>query len=130
MESGTLDLSGATLSGVTNIVLAGGVLKGTGSVPGDLTVTCAGGRYAASLAVTGALRVTGNLVVDAGSPSAPCELPLFTFGSTDDATRETMRAFAVTPALDPSLKARMACRTDAFVCRIMPANLGILLIVR
>lgn len=130
VESGTLDLSGATLSGVTNIVLAGGVLKGTGSVPGDLTVTCAGGRYAASLAVAGALRVTGDLVVDAGSPSAPCELPLFTFGSTDDATRETMRAFAVIPALDPSLKARMACRTNAFVCRIVPANLGILLIVR
>lgn len=130
VESGTLDLSGATLSGVTNIVLAGGVLKGTGSVPGDLTVTCAGGRYAASLAVSGALRVTGNLVVDAGSPSAPCELPLFTFGSTDDATRETMRAFTVDPALDPSLKARMARRTNAFVCRIVPANLGILLIVR
>jgi hypothetical protein len=41
-----------------------------------------------------------------------------------------MRAFTVDPAPDPSLKARMTCRTNAFVCRIVPANLGIILIVR
>jgi len=94
VEAGTLDLEGATLTGVTNIVIrSGGTLAGAATVSGDLTVTFEGGLYRADLTVSGALSVTGDMQL---ALPAGVELPytqqLFSFGSADTATRAVIQA--------------------------------------
>ena len=63
VEDGVLDLDGATLSGVTNIVLQGGTLVGSATAAGDLMVTCQGGAYAARMSVAGRLELAGPFVL-------------------------------------------------------------------
>jgi autotransporter-associated beta strand protein len=94
VDEGVLDLTGATLTGVTNIVIrSGGTLTGKATVNGDLTVTFEGGLYRADLAVSGALSVVGDMLL---SMPNGVELPyahrLFSFGSADTATRAAIQA--------------------------------------
>ena len=92
VEGGVLDLTGATLTGVTNIVLKGGVLVGAATVAGDLTVTSAGGAYNASLALAGKLTLEGPLTLATGYAGQAVRNVAFTFGSTDDASRAIFQA--------------------------------------
>ncbi len=97
VEDGVLDLTGATLTGVTNIVLRGGVLTGAATVNGSLTVAFAGGSYQANLAVSGALAVTGavTLTLPEGV-TLPYTQRLFAFASADAATRAALAAAVTT----------------------------------
>ena len=94
VEAGMLDLTGATLTGVTNIVLRGGALVGAATVNGDLTVTSEGGAYGASLAVTGRLTLVGTPTIWTGFAGGSVSLTAFTFGSTDAASRAAFEAAA------------------------------------
>ena len=94
VEDGVLDLTGATLTGVTNIVLRGGALVGAATVNGDLTVTSEGGAYGASLAVTGRLTLVGTPTIWTGFTGGAVSLTAFTFGSTDAASRAAFEAAA------------------------------------
>ncbi|MGN0852466.1 MAG: hypothetical protein ACI4Q3_03720 [Kiritimatiellia bacterium] len=87
VEAGVLDLTGATLTGVTNIVLKGGTLVGTASVAGDLTVASQGGAYGAELAVAGVLKLEGALTLATGFAGSAVRGNAFTFASTDAASR-------------------------------------------
>jgi autotransporter-associated beta strand protein len=93
VEGGVLNLDGAALDGITNIMIrAGAELTGSATVSGDLTVTFeTGGRYSASLAVAGALTVEGTvtLTVPQGA-EYPYHGTLFTFTSADAATRQAL----------------------------------------
>ena len=92
VEEGALDLTGATLTGVTNILLkTGGTLTGLATVTGDLTVSFEGGVYGASLAVTGALSVNGSVSLSLpDGVDYPYYLTLFTYGSADQVTRDAL----------------------------------------
>ena len=92
VEAGILDLTGATLTGVTNIVLRGGALVGAATVNGDLTVTSEGGAYGASLAVSGRLMLVGTPTIWTGFAGGAVSLTAFTFGSTDAASRAAFEA--------------------------------------
>jgi autotransporter-associated beta strand protein len=102
VEAGTLDLTGATLTGVTNIVIRSGAeLTGAAAVAGGLTVIFeSGGAYSGSLAVSGALKVEGPVTLAVPEGAAyPYTGTLFTYASADAATREALRAavLSVTP---------------------------------
>ena len=99
-----LDLTGATLTGVTNIVLKGGVLMGAATVAGNLTVTGAGGAYNASLAVAGKLKLEGALTLETGYAGQAVRNVAFTFGSTDDASRAVFRDAATVEELPKAWK--------------------------
>ena len=93
VEAGTLNLDGAVLDGITNIVIrAGAELTGTATVSGDLTVSFeAGGLYSASLAVAGALTVEGPVTLTVPQGAAyPYYGTLFTYASADAATRQAL----------------------------------------
>ena len=94
VEAGILDLTGATLTGVTNIVLRGGALVGAATVNGDLTVISEGGAYGASLAVSGRLTLVGTPTIWTGFAGSMVARTAFTFGSTDAASREAFAAAA------------------------------------
>ena len=98
VEDGVLDLTGATLTGVTNIVLRGGALVGAATVNGDLTVTSEGGAYGASLAVSGRLTLVGTPTIWTGFAGGAVSLTAFTFGSTDAASRAAFEAAACAEA--------------------------------
>ncbi|MDR2849160.1 MAG: hypothetical protein LBW77_01240, partial [Verrucomicrobiota bacterium] len=93
VDAGTLDLTGAVLTGVTNIVVRNGArLTGSATVNGNLTVTFeTGGRYSASLAVSGTLTIEGDLslVVPDGA-AYPYSATLFTFASADAAAQNAL----------------------------------------
>ena len=92
VDAGTLDLTGATLTGVTNIVIrTGAELTGSATVNGNLTVTCEGGVYSGSLAVSGALTVVGTVKLDVPDGAAyPYYSTLFSFASANQATRDAL----------------------------------------
>ena len=94
LDSGMLELDGASLSGVTNIVLSdASVIAGDASVAGDLTVSFQGGAYRANLAVSGALSVSGDVTYSLPQDVAlPYFGTLFTFGSTTEQTRTALVA--------------------------------------
>jgi len=99
VSNGVQALYGATLDGVTNLVLtAGGLLTGHATHDGDLTVTFAGGAYRGSIHVSGSLKVMGDRVVYAlpEDVELPYTLPLFTYASADAATRAALAAGAAT----------------------------------
>ena len=94
VDAGTLDLTGATLNGVTNIVIrSGGTLAGAASVSGNLTVAFEGGKTRANLDVSGALTVTGavTLVLPEGA-ALPYTQRLFAYASADAATKAALAA--------------------------------------
>jgi autotransporter-associated beta strand protein len=116
VEAGVLDLDGAVLDGITNIVIcAGAELTGTATVSGDLTVTFeTGGCYSASLAVAGALTVEGavTLTVPQGVVY-PYYGTLFTFASADAATRQALLN-ATKPSSAPVGYAALVRVTDTY----------------
>ncbi len=115
VNAGTLDLAGATLNGVTNIVLrSGGELAGAAAVNGNLTIAAEGGATRANLAVTGALTVTGTLklALPAGAVM-PYAQRLFAFGSADAATRAALHASAGTLAVPVGFAASVHVTADA-----------------
>lgn len=103
VDAGVLDLGGAVLTGVTNIVLrAGGELTGSAAVNGSLTVTFEGGVFSGSLAVTGALTTSGTvrLAVPEGT-AYPYARTCFSYASADAATLSALTN-AVKPAPLPA----------------------------
>jgi len=97
VEDGVLDLTGATLTGVTNIVLRGGLLTGSASVTGNLTIVCQGGSYNGNLDVSGALSVAGNMTLALPNGTAlPYTQRLFAFASADASTRAALAAAVTT----------------------------------
>jgi len=116
VEAGVLNLEGAALDGITNIVIcAGAELTGAATVSGDLTVTFeTGGCYSASLAVAGALTVEGavTLTVPQGVVY-PYYGTLFTFTSVDAATRQALLN-ATKPSSAPAGYTALVRVTDTY----------------
>ncbi len=116
VEAGVLDLDGAVLDGITNIVIcADAELTGTATVSGDLTVTFEnGGCYSASLAVAGALTVEGTvtLTVPQGA-EYPYYGTLFTFASADAATCQALLN-ATKPSSAPAGYTALVRVTDTY----------------
>jgi len=128
VEGGVLNLDGAALDGITNIVIcAGAELTGTATVSGDLTVTFeTGGRYSASLAVAGALTVEGTvtLTVPQGA-EYPYYGTLFTFASADAATCQALLN-ATKPSSAPAGYTALVRVTDTYA-KLTIAPVGTLL---
>ena len=102
VEDGILNLDGVTLAGVTNIILRGGVLTGSASVGGDLTVTFEGGAYDAALAVNGTLAIVGDVLLQ--TPEAlPYSKRLFAFGSIDVDSETALRGAQMSTPLSPGI---------------------------
>ena len=130
VESGVLDLQGATLTGITNIVImSGATLTGAATASGDLTVTFEGGSTSASLAVSGALEVVGTvrLTVPAGV-TYPYSSTLFSYASADAATLDAL-ANAVKPSPLPSGHAATV-RVTATEAQLIIAPVGMVLSLR
>lgn len=104
VEAGVLDLQGAVLTGITNIVIkTGAELTGSATVNGNLTMTFEGGKYSATLAVSGSLKTVGtvNLTKPQGM-SYPLTLLLFTYASADAATQDALTNAGLTPTPPPA----------------------------
>jgi len=126
VEDGTLDLDGATLTGVTNITLrAGGTLTGAATVGNDLTVTFEGGTCSGSLAVAGALTVTGDVAFSLpAGVTYPFVNTLFSYASADQTTLDALAA-AAKPTGFPS-KYTATLRVTATETRLVVAPTGTL----
>jgi autotransporter-associated beta strand protein len=111
VEDGVLDLDGATLSGVTNIVLKGGTLVGSATAAGDLKVTCQGGAYAATISVAGRLELAGPFVLGLGG-EPPVSRTAFTYGSLAEGSAAVFAAASVA-GLDSPNAWQLSCRTPA-----------------
>jgi len=124
IESGVLDLSGAALTGVTNIVIkTGGELTGAATVNGDLTVTFAGGVFSGSLAVSGQLTVVGTVkLAMPANATYPFYGTLFSYASADQATRDALAA-AVKPSPVPAGSVAVV-RVTATSARLIVAPVG------
>ena len=125
VEAGTLDLDGAALSGVTNIVIRNGAtLTGAATVNNDLIVTFeTGGTYGASLAVAGALTVNGQVKLAVpGGAAYPYYRTLFTYASADETTRSAL-ATAVKPSSVPAGYAALV-RVTATAAQLAIAPVG------
>jgi hypothetical protein len=129
-DEGTLNLRGAVLTGVTNLVLrAGGTLAGAAAVSGDLTVTCEGGATRANVAVSGALTVAGGLRL--GLPAGavlPYSQRLFAFGSADAATRASLVAAAGSLEVPHGFVAKVSVTSTAALLSVSAP--GTLMMVR
>lgn len=130
VDEGVLDLTGATLTGVTNIVVrSGGELTGVATVSGDLTVSFEGGVYSASLALSGALTVSGAVTLGvAEGATYPYTGTLFTYASADPATQSALLG-AATPSPVPSGHSAFVRVTDTSA-RLIISPVGTLLTVQ
>jgi hypothetical protein len=119
-----LDLGGAVLDGVTNIVLkAGGELTGAATVIGSLTVTFEGGVFSGSLAVSGELKVAGAVKLAMPAQATyPYYATLFSYASADQATRDALAAAATPSPLPSGLRA--VVRVTAAAARLVVAPFG------
>jgi autotransporter-associated beta strand protein len=110
VAEGTLDLDGATLDGVTNILVkSGATLAGHAAAAGNLAVIFEPGSfYAGTLNVNGALNVMGQptLALPAGA-AYPHTRTLFIFGSLAAAARDAILAFLPPSDLPAGLTARV-----------------------
>ncbi len=124
VENGVLDLGGAVLTGVTNIVIkTGGELTGAATVNGDLTVTFQGGVFSGSLAVSGKLTVTGTVKLAMPSGATyPYAATLFSYASADQATRDALAA-AVKPSPIPAGDVAVV-RVTATAARLVVSPVG------
>jgi autotransporter-associated beta strand protein len=130
VEEGVLDLDGAVLTGVSNIIIrTGGELTGSATVNGNLTVTFEGGVYSGSLAVSGALTVVGtvNLGVPEGA-TYPFYSTLFSYAAADAASQAAL-VNAVKPAPIPSGQTAIV-RVDATSARLVIAPVGTVICIR
>lgn len=91
VASGVLDLTGASLAGVSRIVLKGGALVGAAALDGDVAVVGDGGAYGAALTVSGRLTLTGDLLLAAGFDKQALRRTAFAYGSTDTASQQVFR---------------------------------------
>jgi autotransporter-associated beta strand protein len=105
VENGILDVTGADLGGVTNIVLKGGSIIGIATVSGGLTVSSEGGSYGASISVGGALRLSGAMTLDNSNAAYPLRRTCFTFASADDASRAIFMEAAFSATLPKGMDA-------------------------
>ncbi len=128
VESGTLNLDSATLNGVTNIVLRGGVLTGTATVLGPLTITNEGGVYDAQLAVSGALTIVGDLKVRAEGVSLPYTKELFSYASLDAASADRVRQALMTTALPEGVVVHVS--VTASQAKLIVVKAGSVILVR
>ena len=124
IENGVLDLGGAVLTGVTNIVIkTGGELTGSATVNGDLTVTFAGGVFSGSLTVSGKLTVVGTVkLAMPANATYPFYGTLFSYASADQATLDTLAA-AIKPSPVP-VGAVAVVRVTATSARLIVAPVG------
>jgi len=130
IEAGVLDLEGAVLTGITNIVIkTGGELTGSATVNGDLTVTFEGGIYSGTLAISGALTTSGtvSLAVPDGA-TYPLNHLLFSYASADQSTQDALFNAMVITLLPPGNSANV--RVDDTSARLMVAPAGTLLILK
>ena len=130
VQAGTLDLTGATLTGVTNItVRTGGTLAGTATVNGNLTVTFEGGADRANLAVSGALTVVGSVKLALpDGVTLPYTQRLFAFGSADTATRSALQAAAGSLTVPHGFAASVLLSSNA--ANLAVASPGTLLLLK
>ena len=130
VRAGTLDLTGATLTGVTNIIImAGAELTGVADVNGDLTVTFEdGGRYSGTLVVIGALTVEGPVTLAVPSGAAyPYKGALFTYASADAATQGALQN-AIRPQTPPNMGATIRVTDTEAMLTIAPTGTLLLLL--
>ncbi len=130
VEAGVLDLTGAVLTGITNIVIqSGGELTGSATVNGDLTVTFEGGSYSGTLTVTGALTTSGTVVLaKPEGQSYPLNQLLFTYASADQATQDALVNATLPSPLPPGYIANV--RVTATSARLVAAPAGLLIILK
>ncbi|MGN0847641.1 MAG: hypothetical protein ACI4RA_09690, partial [Kiritimatiellia bacterium] len=128
VEQGVLNLEGAMLKGITNIVLKGGTLAGAATVDGDLTVTSAGGVYAASLAVGGTLTLVGRPTLGTGFAGGAVRGVAFTCGAADDATRALFVSALPHEAIPRGWKFNLKATGTRFAWNVSPG--GTLLYIR
>ena len=130
VQAGTLDLTGATLTGVTNITIrSGGTLAGTATVNGNLTVTFEGGAYRANLTASGALTIVGSMKLALpDGVSMPYTQRLFAFGSADAATRAALQAAVGTLTVPHGFAASVLVSSNA--AQLVVAAPGTVLLVR
>jgi len=129
VEEGILNLDGAVLTGVTNIILRGGVLTGSATVNGDLTVTCEGGIYDASLNVSGALTVDGEVLLWLPEGAQlPHRRQLFTFQSADPTTLTALENALMTTPLSNGITARVRIEGGSVVLTV--SRVGTILILK
>ena len=130
VQSGTLDLTGAMLTGVTNITIrSGGTLAGTATVNGNLTVTFEGGAYRANLTASGALTIVGSMKL--ALPDGvimPYTQRLFAFGSADAATRAVLQTAAGTLTVPHGFAASVLVSSNT--AQLVVAAPGTVLLVR
>ncbi|MCL2103720.1 MAG: autotransporter-associated beta strand repeat-containing protein [Kiritimatiellaeota bacterium] len=129
VEDGILNLDSATLTGVTNIILRGGILTGTATVSGNLTVTFEGGIYDATLNVSGTLSVDGEVLLwlPEGAP-LPHKRTLFTYGSADAGTLSALRDALMATPLDPGII--VSIKTDGGTVSLTISRGGTILMIR
>ncbi|MDD2597801.1 MAG: hypothetical protein PHO37_01055 [Kiritimatiellae bacterium] len=130
VEAGVLDLGGAVLTGITNIVIqAGGELTGAATVNGDLTITYAGGPYRGTLAVSSALTVSGTVTLALPEGAGyPLHQTLFTYASADQATQAALVGAILPPGVPTGYNAQV--RVTESSARFVAASGGILMIIR
>lgn len=126
--TGILDLTGATLNGVTNLVLAGSAtVKGTCSTTNDICVTGAGGVWAAQLTTSKQLALDGALVFAKSNPDFTRCTP-FAFQTLSDGSATVARAATFYPALTVSEQRSLNVSTSAITYSTGPA--GSMIIIR
>ena len=128
VKNGTLDITGADLGGISEIVLWGGRLIGTASTTADLKVTFRGGVYAASIAVGGTLTLDGTPVLDIDSESGKSTLLCFRFGNASEETRANFLNAVCARELPPILSFMPRISGSDMILSIAPS--GTLMIIR
>ncbi len=128
VEAGVLNIDGATLTGVTNIVLKGGVLTGMATVDGDLKVTSEGGAYGANLTVTGALTLAGTPTLATGFTTAAVRGTAFTCGSVDAASQALFRQALAAETLPAGWKLNVTNQSNKLAWSVVPG--GTILFIR
>ena len=129
VEAGVLDLEGAVLTGITNIILkTGGVLTGSATVNGDLTVTFDGGTSSATLTISGTLTTAGTVNLDVPEGTTyPLNQLLFSYASADQATLDALNA-ATLPTPPSGHSANI--HVTATSARLVVAPGGTLILIR
>ena len=101
-------LSNATFS-LPKLELNGGVVTGTASHTGDLSITFNEGAWSGTLAVSGKLTATGTPRFAVPTPAAGGAIrqTLFIYGSIDAASAEVLKSAEIVGELPAGLKAKI-----------------------
>ncbi len=128
VEEGVVDLDGAMLTGVTNIVLKGGVLTGTATVDGDLKVTSEGGAYGANLTVTGQLTLSGVPTIATGYTTAAVRGTAFSYGSIEENSPALFKQALASETLPAGWKFNVTNQSNKLTWSVVPG--GTILFIR